>query len=613
MANRRVILLLLFGIAVCALLLWGIQRHLSFFPVESKPKTILLDQPLSDIDRVTVERGDSRIGLRMRDGRWEMEAPFPAKVDQGAVARLLDVFESARVQDSLSFPEMRKRELSLKDFGFVPARAHVVLEGPRQRAELLFGALSPVGREVYVRMNQSDEILVMGASLYTAIPRTADDIRSRKLVYCDRGLVRTLEVRAPGRPFIKLSKETGTWWLVQPEQEPAADGKVETLLDTLYRARVTRFVWPTVSNVMDIAETESAFKTRLGVYGLGADSGIQIQVQETGAALPAKIVFGHALETTGGDAYALLQGGDAIGAVSNQVFQSFLLSPSALRDTRLFFESPDNVRRLQIYFGDALFVLTQTNSVWRLEAPVADVADQAAVRDTVERLLHLNAESVEDTGTSPLRRNDDEQALPISQVEVFGDKSSWRFTVSPDDMEGAFLRVAFTNSPTVFRVAGSNMPPALISMIGLLGLRDKTILTLPADSLRRITLKHGDGLHETVERSKTDPVWRLGDGMTGQVIGVRLDALIALLSQLKADRVASLTVDSKASDTYGLRKPWLELTVDVESDDAMRKTLLIGKDAGFGKRYAMLRGLDVLFVLKPEDLETLSERLVQPL
>ena len=605
--------MLLLGIALCALLLWGLRWGAWFFPVDNKAKTTLLGHTLEGVDRIIVERGDARIGLQLHDGRWEMVAPFAAQVDQGAVARLLDVFETARVKDSLVFQEMRKRELSLKDFGLASAQAHVVLEGPLQRDEFLFGALAPVGTEIYMRMNQAEQILVVSASLYAAIPRTADDLRSRKLVYCDRSLIRTMEVRTPGRPFVKLSKESGTWCFVQPVPEPASDAKVEALLDVLYEARVSHFVWPTVSNVMDVAETESAFKTRMGLYGLGTDTGVQIQLQETGAAMPAKIAFGHPLGVSAEMTYALLQGGNAIGAVSNGVVKAFMLSPAELRDTRLFFESPAKVRRFQVYFGDSLFVLTQKNAVWRLETPVADLADQATARDTVERLLKLNAESIDDDSTSELRKVNNEKSLPISHVELFSEQASWRFTISPDDIEGNFLRVTFTNSPTAFRVASSNMPPALISMIGLLGLRDKTVLALSPDSLRRITFKRTDGAAETVERSKADPGWRLGEGMTGRIAAARLDALVARLAGLKADRIESLGASSDETDAYGFRKPWLEMSVDVEADDAMRKTLLVGKDAGFGKRYAMVRGLDVLFVLGKEDLQMLSGRLVEPL
>ena len=613
MRNRQIIIILLCGIALCLLLLWCVQRRGCIFSVEPKTKTVLLEHPLDSVDHVTVERGDTRIGLRRKEGRWGLAAPFSAQVDPGGVARLLDVFESAFVKDALTIQELRKRELSLKELGLSPARMHVVLESPSRRDEFLFGAFSPLGSEVFLRMNQTDQILIVSSSLYDAVPKTADDLRSRKLVHGNRALARVFEIRTPGKPFITLSKDTGTWRMVQPAPAPASDTKVEALLDTLYDARVAYFVWPTVSNVMDVAEAESAVKTRMGLYGLGSDSGIQIQVLETGSEQPLKITLGHSLDVSAGLTYALLQGGEAIGAVSNAVVEKFRLSSPELRDPRLFYGLPSGVRRFQVYFGDALFVLTQTNSLWRIEAPVADAADQSAVQDTVERLLRLTAVAIDDVNMSEATRITNEQSLPISHVELFSEQASWRFSITPDDIEGTFLNITFTNSPTVFRVANSNVPPALVSMIGLLELRDKTVLNLPSASLRRISVKRNDGKVETVERPKGDGIWHLGPGGVGRIATGNLDALVACLEHLDADRIESLGATPSALDTYGLRVPWLEVSVDVEAQDALRKTILVGKDAGFGKRYAMVRGLDALFVLDQMTLETLEGRLVEPL
>jgi len=85
------------------------------------------------------------------------------------------------------------------------------------------------------------------------------------------------------------------------------------------------------------------------------------------------------------------------------------------------------------------------------------------------------------------------------------------------------------------------------------------------------------------------------------------------LGALKANRIEKLGLSLDDIDAYGLRSAWLEVSVDVDAADAVRKTLLVGKEAGFGKRYAMVRGLDVLFVLDEEALRVLSARLVEPL
>ena len=234
------------------------------------------------------------------------------------------------------------------------------------------------------------------------------------------------------------------------------------------------------------------------------------------------------------------------------------------------------------------------------------------MKDTVEQLLRLKAETVVDEAQSDPRRIGSELSPSLSHVELVSDQSSWRFAITPDDYEGTYYRITFTNAPTVFRVASSNVPPALVSMIGLLGLRDKTVLALPAESLRRITVKRVSG-GAILQRESGGAVWRLGEGVTGKVDADRLSAWLAQMVALKADRIEKLGLSLEDIDAYGLRSPWLEVSVDVDAADAVRKTLLIGKEAGFGKRYAMVRGLDVLFVLSEATLRVLSSQLVEPL
>ena len=606
MRNRRTILFLLLGIVLCSAILWS-KRLL---PPEDKTRESLMDTTFDTVEHMVIERGDTRIGLRRISEQWALMAPFPAHVEQGAVTHLLDAFESVRIRDTLAFQEIRKRELSLGEFGLAPARMQVTLESPQRRDVFFFGATTPPGNEVYLRMNDEDQIFVVPVALYEAIPQTADDIRSRKLLHGRRDTVRTLEVRAPGQPFITLSRETGTWRLVQPTAAPASDERVDELLDMLYDTRVSHFMWPTVSNVMDVAEAESAAKTRMGLYGLGPDTGLQISVQEANAAHPMRLVLGNPLDGASDLSYVLLPGNEAIGVVSNTVASAFHLSAASLRDPRPFSGSSAGVRRLQVQMGDSRFVLAQKDTTWRFEVPAADEADQIAIRETVERLLRLKAESLHD-GDPQSHENGNERGAPISHVELVADQGSWRFMIDHAGADGQFYNLFFTNAPTIFRVAASNMPSALTDMRGLLGLHDKTLLALPRASLRRITVKRDDEPPAIVERNNGDATWHLGGTSSGQLSAERMNALIDCLSNLRADRIDGVGLTPEQLDSHGLRTPWLEMSVDVDSKDAMRKVLLIGKEAGFGKRYAAVRGLDVLFVLDAPVLETLSARFVE--
>ena len=141
------------------------------------------------------------------------------------------------------------------------------------------------------------------------------------------------------------------------------------------------------------------------------------------------------------------------------------------------------------------------------------------------------------------------------------------------------------------------------------------MLALSPDTVRRVTVKRQgeSSAGVAVQRDADAAVWHLGDGATGQVMPEKLAAWLACVAVLKADRIEKLGVSPDDLDAYGLRNAWLEFSVDVDVADALRMSVLVGKEAGHGKRYAMVRARDVVFVLDAETLRTLSMRFVEPL
>ena len=55
----------------------------------------------------------------------------------------------------------------------------------------------------------------------------------------------------------------------------------------------------------------------------------------------------------------------------------------------------------------------------------------------------------------------------------------------------------------------------------------------------------------------------------------------------------------------------MEITLDVDSAEAIRKTLCIGKEIAFGKHYAMIRGQEIVFVLDAPTIDLLSLPLIE--
>jgi hypothetical protein len=105
-------------------------------------------------------------------------------------------------------------------------------------------------------------------------------------------------------------------------------------------------------------------------------------------------------------------------------------------------------------------------------------------------------------------------------------------------------------------------------------------------------------------------LWRL-DNTSGVLITDSLTERLALLSKLAADRVEKPCAISSDADAYGLKTPWMEMSISVDAGDVIRKTILVGSATSEGARYAMVRGLDLVFVLDAKTVDLLSKSLVR--
>ncbi|MBQ7190543.1 MAG: DUF4340 domain-containing protein [Kiritimatiellae bacterium] len=606
MGNRRTLLFLLCGICLTLLALYLLRSPAALTATDSNQQ--LVEQPLTDIEHITIDNERVHIGLVRQDDHWIITAPFSAEVNQGAVQKFLDALEKSRVSDSVSFPDLVKRDLSLRQLGLNPPCTKITLEGRGNRIGLEVGAVSPMGKELYLRRDGEDRVLTVSSGLLQRIPQHVNEIRSYQIFPKDASQITALSIRSPGKPFMKLVKNVSGWGFVQPEPAPADEQAVSKLLQILCTNRVTRFVWPDISNVMDVIRSESLFKSKLVLYGLDEESGTQLQVSTGVQEKPLQLTFGKASPDDAALSYVQLFDGESIGLVSNDVVTAFQIRPENLQDTRLFHQPPERIQRLLIQMGENRFILVQTNRQWRLESPVSDLADQATAHELANSLINLPVAPLQEAVEEA--REKEQRFQPVSIVELTFPNEKKRLEIAYNDIAQKTYRIRMEHTSTRYGIAVSNMPPQLVSMTGLLSLHDKTMLSLSPTSLRRITQKRQGGEEQIIERKDTKAPW-LSVKPAGTIDTDAVAALGTLLTALKAARIEKLNISLEDLASYGFREPWLELNLDVDTSDAIRKTILIGKSTGFGKRYAMTRGIELLFLLDEKDLAVLSQPLVK--
>lgn len=611
MPNPRTTAWLAVAVAVCGLLLWTLQHQRPQVAEAdaSAASGVIFPHGFGDVESVIVEHGGFRTDLRLQGGGWRQAEPFAAEVDQVAVRKFLDALANAPLLERLTLEELRRRELQLKDFGLAPAQTRVVIRNAASRIELCFGNRTPDGGEVYLYVDTASQVLVTPQSVLDAVPVSLENIRDRALLSGGRQPVTVLELRRANLPFVKLARTDAGWQLTQPLLAPADAERVDSLLACLRQARIEAFIWPSGAT-NGFEQTSGSLRSRLALYGLDAESSVQVQFWEAGGPAGVRLSFGKGVDGHAGWIYALTADGQSVVAVTNTVVAALLATPTDLRDRRLFRETPDEVLGVQLRFADQLVECRRDEQrAWALVSPLQDAADQGQVERLLLGILRLRADHIVEPPAGVPERG--VPVPPVCVLELTLTSQVRRVTLTPDAQPG-WTDLVFTNAAARYVVATSNLPPAVLAPSAAYGLRDRLVMAVATASVRRVSVRRGQD-DETVERVPDGDTWQVSGNPAGKAVSPEgLPAWLALCAALPAARIECLGAGARDLDRYGLSEPWMEIDVDLLSSEALRKAVLIGGSTRDGGRYAMLRGHDVIFVLGPETVRMLGSRLVQP-
>jgi hypothetical protein len=611
MLRPRTTVSLLVAVAVCGLLLWVLEQPaVRRGPLTAGRSGRLLPYGLQDVSFLLVEREGLRLELRREPGGWRIEQPFPVPADGVAVQRLLDLCEAAPCLETLTARDQTQRALGPADFGLAVPRARVVFGDAARRAEILFGAESPVAGQVYVCFSSSPDVFVTASSLLAGLPDAVESLRDRALFRGDAKRITGVSLRRAGQPFVALSRERGGWRIVKPCAARADDGAVGALLDAVCGAQVARFLWPS-SDTNAPAGPGAGWRAGLAAVGLDRDANpLQVQLREAADPVGTSLLFGEPVPSMPDHVHALDPDGRTVVAVTGSVRQALLVPLAALRDRRVFADAAGEPQSVDLQYGDRRIGVRRTaGTEWELSAPVRDRADAQAVTRLLGDLLRLRAEALVDNAAG--------EAVLLASNAVcsldakFGDES-WRLYVFPPAEGTVLARLCLTNSTAMYLVPVTNLPDALRVPPDASAFRDRRVLAVAAADVRGIAVRGADGRVESVLRDTAAAPWRTApDGSGTAADDAAIAVWLPLLSDLRAARVASLELPDPAR--CGLQPPWLEVTLDLASSDALRKVLAVGAPCEGGGRYAALRGHDVLFVLPAEALRVLDRPLVRPL
>ena len=559
MRNAKSIIILLTIIAVAAALDYFV--YFGKGPSSTSKRTTLVDFQ-SEAASVRIERvGSPTVVLDRGLGGWRLTDPFASGADEQAVMKLVDVLTQTPVVEVISDSELLKLGRTRADFSLEEPVLTVTLTGmDKSVCRFMFGSATPTQDGVYASVEGVDAVFILGKPAFSFVDVRPDDLRQRSLLPLGGAWVTSFEIKREGIPLLEFLR-TGEGWNVGSEK--ASSQKITEFIDDLTTASAVSFIWPVGSS----NETDHVTSSLLAGYGLDPDSAVTVTLNDINGK-SRRLSFGK--EADDGNVYALVQNGNAIVTVPSKLRDFARQDPVMFTDSRLFPVEARSVNGFSVSSDGSLYSLVRDkDGKWGLESPVVAPADQEASDALLSLILSLSpADVVKENGVA---------------VSVL-----------------------------------TNMSKVLVPRERILGkrtfedLRSREMLKIDAPLVKRIVSTVGGKTPKTasVVYDRERRQWNLDTEADGVAVNVKgVESVLSVINPLAAVRIEKLAVVAADLDDYGLDTPFLTVAIDQDSDETIRRNILIGKKTR-GGRFATIGSSDAIFVISDATVSRLSASIV---
>lgn len=532
---------------------------------------------------------------------WKMVHPYPGILcDAAAVTALLDAAQQMRILNQLG---------KANETDFTPER-YLTLKTPDREITCAFGGVLPM--ELSQTLVETQGMLVaVDAAFVAKLPATAAAMRTRAILPVTADRIRQLEWRAPEYPFTRARKmENGNWTVTLPfpfeTKEDLVSKALTALTDT---AAITTYIRPadaapvaTLPAVVHALSTDST----LSAYGLDEEHALRVTVLARGIRDGLTLRFGKEDPANPKNVFCLLDGYQAVVSVPaklKEIFGTHGPFVTNFRDLPILADMPDPDRvTILPENGDAVIELAKEHAHWKLLRPTALSAEHPTVRKLLSALTSLSGDLIEG------EPGNEKPLMEISLSANSKPKETWDLAIynalSPDH-----LRVYRKKPGRLYRIKREALPDFLLMKNLDRTLIDRTLFSLPAETIRRIAVLHRDGTSVAVRRHADALTWETEAPVGAYINQHILDVWLTRFAELKAVDILQDTPSTFGSlQPYGLEIPHVRLTIDLAGgEEGLRRVLLVGTpNPESGTAPAMVQGRPVLYLLSAEDLTALQ-------
>jgi len=558
--KTTIILLIVAAIGISYVFLYE-RKQLPHEEWERLQKKVLPDFKASMIKKIELNNESGKVVLeKTGDNYWHIVEPQKLRSDNSEVNSILSEFEFMNKVGS--FKQEGDKPFDLKDYGLdipkisitlytdIPAKPDKIqVMGPKDKYTIFIGQKLAAGDNVYIKLDLSDEVIVVPGTLLGKVNKNVLDLRSKWVFTFDKEAVDNVQVKTAEYNIV-CNRKGNFWRLTEPINDLADLEKIKDILGKLKNLQIDR---------TDFITEESSDLLK---YGLD-DPRFTVTINEKGVA--QSVLFGHSLDNK---VYVKRTDEPTIFFLKDIILADLSKKPNDLRDKKVVrFESIGTygVNKLEIKTTDDLIIIEKSLDLdWKLTKPVNIYADQDTVKNFIEKIKTLEIEDFVSDKPSDLSMYG--LKAPVFEISVTKeeDKELAKFYVGNKLPGGAKCYVKRVGEDPVYTVPTAEFYDKIENP--LLSFRDRLVCDFNKDMVKKLVIEKSDRTFTCDITNKRDAEgqfqWELSKPVQTIADTSAVNQIVWDLSFLKVD--SYVAKGPKDLNPFGLNDPRIKVSVTYE-------------------------------------------------
>ncbi|MED5381268.1 MAG: DUF4340 domain-containing protein [Verrucomicrobiota bacterium] len=510
------------------------------------------------IDSFAVIRGDTTVTVKKINGQWRVADPdYPAHPERIALLakRLAELTVSQRVAET-EWTETGNE----KTFGLDEAKALVSWSSGGTKQSLEVGSAAMFGRQTYVRLPGTRDVILASGDLANWVPRNADDWRDLRLVPEDLEFDR-LRFWGQSRT-VELAKGGDAAWRMELPVDSAADQMV--IRQLIQRMQLARIVQVAAA----AGEGEPAATVRLA---RGDDTVIELEFRKPNDEEPTVLVKHSERGTV---------------VIQNDGLLTLLRLPhDQFREHAIFRRPLGEVTSVTVDTIRKFTVAKKPDGAWQVTEPKQFPADTILVNVMLTNLR--NAQIVEfikdDASAADFKKHGLANPwlnLEINGASVGGDR--WRESIALGTVDTLRVAARANDEPVIVSLPREQ---AILLPKEAFKLRERRLWSFSTNQVAAVTMTLAN--KPTRFSRLPNATWRSADNEAlDQIQSAMLEETVYRMGVLSA--IGWVAEGKPAMEATGIKIGANQLTAEVDTADGPRQFRLeLGNKGPLGRTRVM--------------------------